>query len=95
MNEKKKLISSFEEIKEFEIPEKIIVRVEKRTFGKIVTIVETKIENKKDLVKYLKKNLACGGTIKEGRIELQGDHRRKIKDLLIKYGFKEEQIEIL
>ncbi len=48
----------------------------------------------KKLAKKLKKNLACGGTYKEGRIELQGDHLRRIKDLLIEEGFPEEKIEV-
>ncbi len=93
--ENKKLISSFEEFEKIELPQKLIVRIEKRTFGKTVTIIEGEIEDRKKLASYLKSNLACGGTVKEGRIELQGDHRKKIKDLLVKYGFKEDQIEIL
>ena len=50
--------------------------------------------NPEELAKKLKKNLACGGTYKEGRIELQGDHLRKIEDILIEEGFPENKIEI-
>lgn len=50
--------------------------------------------NPEELAKNLKKKLACGGTYKEGRIELQGDHLRKIKDLLVAEGFPENKIEI-
>ncbi|MEM0476517.1 MAG: stress response translation initiation inhibitor YciH, partial [Candidatus Aenigmatarchaeota archaeon] len=32
------------------------------------------------------------GTIKNGIIELQGDHRRRIKELLIELGFKNIEI---
>jgi translation initiation factor 1 len=44
------------------------------------------------LVSNLKSICACGGTIKEGRIELQGDHRAKVKDALAKLGFVVEVI---
>ena len=42
----------------------------------------------------LKGRLATGGTAKEGVIMLQGDHRTRIKDELVKMGFKEDHIEI-
>ncbi len=50
--------------------------------------------NPKELAKKLKKGLACGGTYKKGRIELQGDHMRRIKDLLVQEGFPESKIKI-
>ena len=66
--------------------QKIIVLVERRRFGKKTTVVEGVTENAKELASQLKSKLACGGTVKEGRIELQGDHRAKIKELLVKAG---------
>jgi len=36
--------------------------------------------------------LGCGGTIKNGVIELQGDHRRRIKELLNSLGYKNVEI---
>ncbi len=74
--------------------QKIKVYTEKRRFGKISTIVEGIDANAKETASQLKSRLACGGTLKEGHIELQGDHRRKIKELLVKLGYDEEQIEI-
>ena len=77
-----------------------IIRIKKRKarFGKMVTIIEginSKDINMKELAKKLKKELACGGTVKEGLIELQGDHNpRKIKEILIKEGFDPERIKI-
>ncbi len=72
----------------------ITVETEKRRFGKIITIVTgfDKGVNIKDVAKHLKSELACGGTIRGNSIELQGDHRKKIQEALIKLGFKEEQI---
>jgi translation initiation factor 1 len=75
---------------------KIRVYTVRRSLGKFVTIIEGIEEkaNPKDLIKKLKTKLACGGTLKEGRIELMGDHRRKIKQLLVDIGFPEEKIEV-
>jgi translation initiation factor 1 len=39
------------------------------------------------LISNLKTTCACGGTIKDGKIELQGDHRIKVKESLEKMGF--------
>jgi len=74
--------------------QKIKVFVEKRRFGKNTTIIEGITDRPKEVLKFLKSKLACGGTYKNNHLELQGDHRAKIKDLLIQLGYKEEQIEI-
>ncbi|MBN2141705.1 translation initiation factor [Candidatus Woesearchaeota archaeon] len=77
--------------------QKIVVESVKKKFGKVSTIVsgmdETEI-NLKDLAKNLKSKFACGGTAKEGHIELQGDHCKEIRTELIKLGFSPDQIEI-
>jgi translation initiation factor 1 len=75
--------------------QKIRVALEQRRFGKQATIIEGVTENAKQLASQLKSKLACGGTVKEGRIELQGDHRNRLKDLLVKAGYEEGQIEIM
>ena len=74
--------------------QKIRIFVEKRRFGKLTTVIEGITENAKDLASQLKSKLACGGTFKEGHIELQGDHRDRVKDILMKLGYLEEQIEL-
>ncbi len=78
--------------------QKIKIRSERRRFGKLMTIIEG-IDNSdidiKALMKKLKSKLACGGTYKDGVIELQGDHRQKAKDLLVKEGFNEDMIEVI
>ena len=67
---------------------------DKKRYGKIVTVVsgfDNGVDMKK-IAKALKNELACGGTYKDGAIELQGDHTKKIKHLLIRQGFDEESI---
>lgn len=77
--------------------QKIIIKVEKKKFGKKYTII-TGIDDKdidiKQLTKKLKNKLACGGTVKSGQVELQGDHLQKAKLALIEFGFAPETIEI-
>jgi|TARA_Y100000310_G_scaffold167546_2_gene167358 translation initiation factor 1 len=74
--------------------QKIQVTKDKKKFGKPVTIItgfETGIDIKK-ITKSLKNELACGGTFKDNVIELQGDHMKKVKPMLVKLGFDEESI---
>ena len=73
---------------------KVKIYTVKRSFGKSVTIIEGVSEGTKELASKLKSKLAAGGTIKEGRIEIQGEHAAKVKKLLLNSGFKEEQIEV-
>jgi len=77
--------------------QKIQVYTIKRKFGKIYTLVEG-IDSKdidiKDITKKLKSQLACGGTFKDGKIELQGQHTGTIRDVLVKLGFAPETVEI-
>lgn len=75
--------------------QKISVRTDKKRYGKLVTIVSgfDKTINIKEIAKNLKNELACGGTVKDGAIELQGDHIKKIKESLIKMGFEEDSID--
>jgi translation initiation factor 1 len=77
--------------------QKITISLAKRKFGKSMTVVEgisEKSINITDLAKKLKGELACGGTVKDGRIELQGDHRQRVKEFLIKHGYSEDLIEV-
>jgi len=75
---------------------KIKVYTVRRRFGKYVTVVEgvEKDANPKQVSKKLKSKLACGGTFKDDKIELQGDHKERVRQLLIKMGFPEDQIEV-
>ena len=74
--------------------QKIKVTTEKRRYGKVITIVSgfDKSIDVKTTAKTLKAELACGGTVKDGKIELQGDHKAKVKEILVKQGFSEDAI---
>ena len=77
--------------------QKITVKIEKKKFGKKYTVIEginSKEIDLKDLAKKLKSKFACGGTAKNNIIELQGDHKSKVKDALLQFGFAPETIEI-
>ena len=72
----------------------IKIEKDKRRYGKIITLVSGfKDIDLKTVSKDLKQKLACGGTIKDGKIELQGDHKDRIKSLLIEMGFEESSIQ--
>lgn len=73
--------------------QKIKIERVKRRFGKIVTIVSGIEDDTKEIAKKLKEELACGGTVKNNIIELQGEHARKVREKLIALGFNEENID--
>ena len=50
--------------------------------------------NLKDILTKAKKKCASGGTVRGNEIELQGDHKFKLKKFLIDLGFPEENIII-
>lgn len=68
----------------------------KRKFGKLITVI-TGISSRdidlKELAKKLKSKLACGGTVKNDAIELQGGHKQKVKEELVNMGFARETID--
>lgn len=75
--------------------QQIVVKTEKRRFGKVNTIISGFDDGVdiKDITKKLKIKRACGGTVKNKIIELQGNHKGHIKPILISVGFNEELIE--
>ncbi len=76
--------------------QKIEVGVENRKFGKKYTLIKgiEKGVDIEELAKKLKSKFACGGTVKNGVIELQGDHRQRAKQVLVELGFPEGMVEI-
>ena len=73
--------------------QKIKIKTTKRRFGKIVTMVSGIESDIKEIAKKLKAELACGGTVKNNVIELQGHHVNTVRERLIEIGFDEEHIE--
>lgn len=70
------------------------VRVSRQTKGRkgagvsIVTGVPLADSELKKLAKALKKQCGSGGTVKNGVIEIQGDHREILVEALNKSGYK-------
>ncbi len=73
--------------------EQQLIRVtnDKRRYGKTVTIVEGLDASDIDideLARTLKNRCAAGGTAKKGRIELQGQHRKRVAEVLEGLGYR-------
>ena len=67
----------------------------KKRKGKGVTIIsglQAKPQFVEDLTREFKKKCGVGGSFKEGLIIIQGDHRERLKDLMIGKGFRDTKI---
>jgi translation initiation factor 1 len=74
------------------VPDKVTakLRLENRSSGKHVTVVDGLPDNREfldTLCRDLKKACGTGGTVGENTIELQGDQRERLRELLAKKGF--------
>lgn len=72
----------------------IKISVVKKRYGKVATVI-TGIDpdiDMKQIAKKLKTRLACGGTVKNNAIELQGEHRKKTQEILEELGFLAEAV---
>jgi len=77
--------------------QRIKVSVERRKWGREVTLIEginSRDISLSELVTKLKMKCACGGSAKEGIIVLQGDHRHNIIGILGDLGFPSDNIDI-
>lgn len=75
----------------------ITISNEKRRWGKVVTVVKFKGDfnlDLDDLSTKAKKVCASGGTYRDNTIEVQGDHRLRLKKFLVNEGFTKENILI-
>jgi translation initiation factor 1 len=64
----------------------IVISKEIKKFNKLTTVIRDIDESKniQAISKELKTRLGTGGTIKDGKIILQGDHKEAVKKLLDK-----------
>ncbi|MFB6080351.1 MAG: translation initiation factor [Haloferacaceae archaeon] len=70
--------------------QQLTVRTDERRYGKKMVMIEG-FEGSVDLqalASELKSALGTGGTVKEGRIELQGDHETRVRGLLEERGYQ-------
>jgi len=75
----------------------IEISTERRRWGKVVTVVRFKGDFNLDLDELstkAKKKCASGGTYRDNSIEVQGDHRFKLKKFLLNQGFSKDKIRI-
>jgi translation initiation factor 1 len=75
---------------------RITVTIERRKWGRLTTVVSgfDKTIDIGEMATKLKSKLACGGAAKHGHVELQGDHRGTITQVLGKLGFPEEMVVV-
>ncbi len=73
--------------------QRIRITSDKRRYGKVVTIIEgldASDVDLEELARTLKTRVAAGGTVKNGRIELQGEHQKKVERTLVELGYNVE-----
>jgi translation initiation factor 1 len=67
----------------------------RKRYGKLVTVIEgLKLSELNKTAKELKRKLACGGSAKNEQIVLQGNHKHRVKDILVKMGYNEKTIDV-
>jgi translation initiation factor 1 len=68
-----------------------IARDRKRRAGKTVTVISGLRHDPatlEKLLKTLKQQCGAGGTVKDGELEIQGDHRERVASALAALGYK-------
>ena len=69
-----------------------IIRQKAHRGGKTVTVITNfkgiGLPEKEALAKKMQKTCGSGGTVKDGNIEIQGEQREKVADILKEAGFR-------
>ncbi len=75
---------------------RIRVRAEPRRYNKPATVISgfPAGVDLADIARQLKNRLATGGSVVEGEVYLQGDHRARIREELSRLGFEGDSVEI-
>ena len=72
--------------------QKVIIRLDRKgRGGRSVTVVEglqMPLQERETLLKKMKADIGTGGTVKDGALEIQGDHCRTIVSALEKLGYR-------
>ena len=78
--------------------QKIEISIVSKKYNKKYTIIsgfDQKEIDVKEIGKQLKEACACGGTVKDNNVELQGNHITKVKKTLVSMGFAPEHIVVI
>jgi translation initiation factor 1 len=76
-------------------PEPVRLSFHRAAKGSGVTRLERLVMHpvlKDQLLARLKKHLGCGGTLKDGAFEFQGNHRDHLETLLLADGYKVKRV---
>ena len=76
-------------------PEPVRLRFSRGAKGSGVTHVERVVmhpTHKEQMLSSLKKHLGCGGTLKDGAFEFQGDQRDRLENYLTAQGYKVKRV---
>lgn len=70
--------------------QQLTLRTEERRYGKQMVVIEgfDAAADVASLASDLKSALGTGGTVKDGRIEIQGDHEARIRELLAERDYR-------
>jgi translation initiation factor 1 len=67
------------------------IAIEKRKKGKVVTVLRGLAPDgagTADLLSHLKSVCGAGGTSKDGVLEIQGEHSNRVRESLLKLGYR-------
>lgn len=79
----------------FRQPDPVRLQFQRGAKGSGMTVVTGLILHptmKEELLRLFKKRFGCGGTIKEGALEIQGDRRDAVEAELVRMGYKVKRV---
>lgn len=70
------------------LPVKVVLEKRGRSVVTVVRNLDCDVTELKNVAARLKKHCACGGTVKDGLIEIQGDKANMVRQYLDEEGIK-------